>query len=270
MSKVFHASLHGLSSVKERELSTLDLTTTQWSHLDIESSNFYLFIPQNNDLLPEYDRGWKVTDIFPVNTMGFQTHRDHFAIDFDKDELLSRMQEMFDRDTSDHDYSQKYLLKDNRDWNLGDARKELRSDSEWQNKLINCLYRPFDKRPCYFATASMDYPRRELINHVANKNNLCLGLGRQGIAVNDPEWALISISSDPADANLFRRGGVNIFPLYIYPTTSAEIKMGVNRRANISTAFLTKVEQTLGYIPTPESILYYIYAICHSPTYRRC
>jgi predicted helicase len=102
----------------------------------------------------------------------------------------------------------------------------------------------------------------------ADKDNLCLGLGRQGIAVNDPEWALVSISSDPADANLFRRGGVNIFPLYIYPTTPAEIKMGVNRRPNISTAFLTKVEQALGYIPTPESILYYIYAILHSPTYR--
>jgi predicted helicase len=268
MAKIFHASLHGLSKAKDLVLLDSDICKTEWSNIDLESSEFYLLIPQNSDLRCEYDQFWKITDIMQTNVLGFQTHRDHFAIDFDREELLSRMQEMFDQDTSDRDYAEKYLLKDNRDWNLGEARKELRSDSKWQNKLVNCLYRPFDKRPCYFSTASMDYPRRELINHVADKDNLCLGLGRQGIAVNDPEWALVSISSDPADANLFRRGGVNIFPLYIYPTTPAEIKMGVNRRPNISTAFLTKVEQTLGYIPTPESILYYIYAIFHSSTYR--
>jgi hypothetical protein len=73
MSKIFHANLHGLSSVKERELSTLDLTTTQWSHLDIESSDFYLFIPQNSSLRKEYDRCWKITDIFPVNIVGIVT-----------------------------------------------------------------------------------------------------------------------------------------------------------------------------------------------------
>lgn len=135
---VYHADLYGKRDLKYDWLEKHDLSNTKWQKVEPQSP-FYLFVPQNNDLLLEYDRGWKVTDIFPVNTMGFQTHRDHFAIDFDKDELLNRIQEMFDRDTSDRDYSQKYSLKDNRDWNLGDARKELRSDSEWQNKLINCL-----------------------------------------------------------------------------------------------------------------------------------
>ncbi len=29
------------------------------------------------------------------------------------------------------------------------------------------------------------------------------------------------------------------------------------------------IKQKLGYIPTPEAIFYYIYAIFHSPTYRQ-
>jgi predicted helicase len=264
---VYHADLYGKRDLKYDWLEKHDLSSTQWKKVEPQSP-FYLFIPQNNDLLPEYDQYWKITDICPVNTMGFQTHRDHFAIELDKDKLLTRMQEMFDQDTSDRDYSDKYLLKDSSDWNLSKARKQLRTDKEWKSKIIDCSYRPFDNRSCYFSNVSMDRPRRELINHVADKDNLCLGLGRQGIAVNNPEWALVSISSCPADANLFRRGGVNIFPLYIYPTTPVEIEMGVTRRSNISPEFLTKLEKNIGYMPTPEAIFHYIYAIFHSPTYR--
>ena len=59
-----------------------------------------------------------------------------------------------------------------------------------------------------------------------------------------------------------------IFPLYIYPSTTAEIKMGIIRKPNISLDFITKLERYFGYTPMPEAIFYYIYAIFHSPTYR--
>jgi predicted helicase len=87
--------------------------------------------------------------------------------------------------------------------------------------------------------------------------------------VNDPEWALVSVSSNPTDTNLFRRGGVKLFPLYLASTTPVEIKMGISHRPNISTKFIDKLKQKLGYIPTPEEIFHYIYAILHSPNYRR-
>jgi predicted helicase len=268
MSKVFHSSLHGLSSVKERELSTLDLTTTQWSHLDIESSNFYLFIPQNSSLRQEYDRYWKITDIFPVNTMGFQTHRDHFAIDFDKDELLNRMQEMFNRDISDHDYAQKYSLKDSSDWNLRESRRALRFDCEWQGKFINCSYRPFDLRYCYFSKIVMDRPRQELIDNVAEKDNLCLLSSRKQSKLGYQHcWVANLVANDCVVST--NSGEANqVFPLYLYPTTPGEIEMGITRKPNIAPEFLAKLKQNLGYTPTPESIFNYLYAILHSPTYR--
>ena len=59
-----------------------------------------------------------------------------------------------------------------------------------------------------------------------------------------------------------------VFPLYLYPTTSGEKGMRVSRKPNINLEFLAKLEQNLGYQPTPEAIFYYIYAIFHSPTYR--
>jgi predicted helicase len=53
-----------------------------------------------------------------------------------------------------------------------------------------------------------------------------------------------------------------------YPTTPGEIEMDITRKPNISPEFIAKLEQNLGYTPTPEAIFHYIYAILHSPEYR--
>src|SRR5207248_344641 len=79
-----------------------------------------------------------------------------------------------------------------------------------------CLYRPFDRRWCYFSPVAMDYPRRELQRHVAGKDNRCLGVGPGGNSVDDPEWSLVFSSREPADSNVFRRGGITLFPLYTF------------------------------------------------------
>ena len=268
MAKIYHAHLWGSREDKYRYLLENDVNTVEWTEVNPEPP-FYLFIPQNTDLFSEYEQYFKITDIMPVNVLGFQTHRDDFSIDFDREELHKRIAEMLDQNISDEKYYQKYNIKDSRDWKLREARQNLQNDSAWEDKLITCLYRPFDWRYCYYSTVAMDYPRRELINHVAGKENLCLGLGRQGIAVNDLMWYLIQVSNKPIDANVFRRGGINVFPLYLYPETDKPKELQQEKRPNFSPDFLKSLESKLGYIPTPEAIFYYIYAIFHSPTYRQ-
>jgi predicted helicase len=128
----------------------------------------------------------------------------------------------------------------------------------------------------------MDYPRRELQNNVLGKENLCIGIGRQGIAVNDPLWSLLTVSMTVIDANVFRRGGVNIFPLYIYPTEKGDIFNldHETRQANFSPAFITDLETKLQLSFIAENrgdfkktisaldVFYYSYALFHSPNYR--
>ena len=58
------------------------------------------------------------------------------------------------------------------------------------------------------------------------------------------------------------------FPLYLYPEPDSFDLLN-QKRANFSQSFLTIIKSKLGYIPTPETIFYYIYAIFHSPTYRQ-
>ncbi len=170
--KVFHAELWGERKGKYQWLLENELTTTVWKELKPRTP-FYLFMPQDGNLKKEYEAGWKVTEIMPVNVLGFQTHRDNFAISFDKEIIEHRLLEMLDLEIADLDFARKYSLRDNRDWKLNEARNVLRDDKEWKKKVIRCLYRPFDQRYCYFSEVAMDYPRRELKIHVAEKNNLC-------------------------------------------------------------------------------------------------
>jgi hypothetical protein len=168
---VYHAHLWGLREAYETTpqgqqlvggkyqwLSEHDLTTTQWTLLAPESP-FYLFVPQDIDLRAEYEQGTKVTEIMPVNVLGFQSHRDYFAIAFDSATLDNRIAEMRDKYISDQEYAEKYSLVDNRDWKLSKARQMVRADTAWHSHIKHCLYRPFDWRFCYFSEIAMDYPR---------------------------------------------------------------------------------------------------------------
>ncbi|HEY9701293.1 MAG TPA: type ISP restriction/modification enzyme, partial [Allocoleopsis sp.] len=265
---IFYYDLWGSREDKYKLLSELSFNNIQWEKIN-PVSPFYLFVPQNADLLEEYNQYEKITDIMPVNVLGFQTHRDDFAIDFDRDKLYQRIAQMRDLNISDQEYLDKYNLKESQNWKISKVRKAIQKDPQWEKPIIDCLYRPFDQRSCYFSSLIMDRPRRELINHLMGKDNLCLGLGRQGIAVNDPIWSLISVSTIPVDANIFRRGGINIFPLYIYPNTQdGQANLITEKEANFSPQFLTKITAKLGDKPSPEKIFYYIYAVFHSPEYR--
>jgi predicted helicase len=222
-----------------------------------------------------------------VNAAGIKTHRDHFAIDFDEESITKKFRELRETNLSNEDYSNKYNIHDHQDWRLDKVRQLIRLDNQWKDKIISCLYRPFDWRYCYYSDLIMDRHRRELLDHVFRKYNLCLGLGRQGIAVNDPIWSLVSVSNQPIDTNIFRRGGVNIFPLYLYPTNTPTLfdspptNAPGGRKPNLSPEFITEFSQNLNLefifdgkgdkskTFGPEDIFNYIYAIFHSPNYRQ-
>jgi predicted helicase len=293
VANIHHADLFGLRKIKYDWLMESDIEKTDWKELKPQKP-FYLFTPQNTKSLNEFDKYPKITDVMKLNVLGFQTHRDDFAIDFDRDTIYQRVNEMRNQKVSEQDFRQKHNLQDNRDWKLEESRQNARTKKNWEESIIQCLYRPFDKRFCYFDEITMDYPRRELKDHVAGKENLCLGLGRQGIAVNDPEWALISVSKEPIDANIFRRGGINVFPLYLYgeadnsKSKQKEFlerthwdKTKLGRVPNLSKEFVDELAEkiNLEFVSDgagdlkktfgPEDIFHYIYAVFHSPTYRK-
>ncbi len=286
LGKVFHFDLYGKREMKYDFLTENSLSTISFNEF-LPFKNSFLFKSIDEIKLIQYNEGINPVNLFQVNVMGFQTHRDDFAIDFEMNEIKKRAKDLINKSLSDEDIFKKYSISDNRDWKLAKARTEIQSDRNWEKKAIHCGYRPFDNRPCYFSYVMMDYPRKELIQNVLCKENLLIGIGRQGLAIGDIEWCLTTVSKNPVDANIFRRGGVNLFPLYLYPDNNGQqtLETQPERVPNFNEAIIEKIEQSINHVMveegvvvdlaagcdgtfTPLDILDYIYAVLHSPAYR--
>jgi len=280
LGEVCHYDLFGKRDLKydfliENSLKSIDFKTFT------PFKNSYLFKDIDETLYNDYNKGINPTELFLTNVMGFQTHRDSFAVDFNQNEIKNRAIDLRNKELSNDEIYHKYNIKDNRDWKLSKARTEIQTDVNWEKKIISCGYRPFDNRPCYFSYVMMDYPRTELIQNISNKENLLIGIGRQGLAVGNIEWCLTTVSKHPVDANMFRRGGVNLFPLYLYPENNGQqtIEQATERKPNLNQKIVNEIALKLDLTFTnekettentfaPIDILDFIYAVLHSRKYR--
>lgn len=219
---------------------------------------FYLFARQDAGLRDEYQLGHKLTEIFPVNVLGFQTHRDAFAVSFTKDEMRQKLKELADTRIPDSALEQKYGLKSNRDWSFPDARAAAQRGEATAPQLI--AYRPFDDRWAEFSNLTMDYPRRELLDHVAGRDNIEL-LAPRGIGTKDWQHAFIAAipANDCVVSNRSREAN-QVFPLWRYESDRS-------RQENFSVSFRTFLDARYEHHYTPEETLGYIYAVLSSRYY---
>lgn len=217
-------------------------------------------------MLPEYNDGWKITEIMPVNSNGVKTHRDSFVLDFDLSELRKRIDNFRNIEISDAEIFRLYNLSSTNNWNLGDRRHLLLEDSDWEKHFTTSLYRPLDFRAYYHSNYLVERPRNEVMYHMLAGTNLAFVTSRQ----TKENWDL-KVSEFVIDHKTLAAYDTNsIFPLYLYPDTqNQQGNLFAEKLANFSPAFLKTIRQKLGYTPTPEAMFYYIYAIFHSPTYRQ-
>jgi hypothetical protein len=283
-SRVYHADLWGTRDEKYGWLSASNVESTDWKEI-APTSPLYLFIPQDTDLRAEYEGGWKVTEIMPVNVLGFQTHRDDFAVAFDEPTLRARISDLRSPSKSDEEVRALYDLHDNRDWKLAASRQTIRRDSDWTRHIVRCEYRPFDWRPCCFSEVAMDYPRRELLENVAGRENLCLNTVRQ---TKMETWQHALVSDAPAPAVFVElKDGSTVFPLYLYASDTQDLWSAVappgslpRRRPNLAPEFIRDVEARLHFtfVPDgagdlrstfgPEDVFAYVYAILNCAQYQ--
>ncbi|MGH7273515.1 MAG: type ISP restriction/modification enzyme, partial [Nitrospiria bacterium] len=147
--KVCHADLWGLRDDKYRWLEENDMATTRWQEIRPKSP-FYLFVPRDEALLDRYQEYPKATEILPVNSVGIVTSRDHFVIDFEKEALMRRIRMFRDKNLPDEVIRQTFDLKDKRHWKMSAQRKAITADKNWEEKVIQILYRPFDVRWIFY------------------------------------------------------------------------------------------------------------------------
>ncbi len=291
--QIRYADLWGLREGKYRYLWENDVSTTEWQELK-SLAPYFFFVPKDLDLLSEYQRGWSVTDIFPINSVGVVTSRDRIVIDFDAERLQSRIAALRDKALTDDQVAETFNLRDTATWRLRDARGSLFTDKAWEKHFTRCLYRPFDVRSIYYHDALIERSRRNTMCHML-RPNVGIVLTRQitappfnhVIATN----RIVEYKCASTDRNCY------IFPLYLYKVGKKKqpLKGGGSvvslmlfesgpeyetRDPNLSPKFIAAVEEKLGleFVREgkgdleatfgPEDILHYAYAVFHSPTYR--
>lgn len=84
--KVYYADMWGLRDAKYKYLRRNDVTSTDWQELEPQAP-YYFFVPKDFALQDEYDKFWKVTEIFKVWSAGVKTSRDHFVVGLSEEEI---------------------------------------------------------------------------------------------------------------------------------------------------------------------------------------
>jgi hypothetical protein len=190
---VWRGDIWGKRLQKYRTAAESTVKSVNWSTLG-PVTPFYLFARQDAVLRDEYQRGWRLTEIFQVNVLGFQTHRDDFAVSFTESEMKRKLKELADAKISDDELSRRYGLKGSGSWELPDVRSQARSGAATPPQLVS--YRPFDDRWSEFSGLTMDRPSRELLDHVAGRANLTL-LAPRGVSTQ--EWRHAFVADKPAN-----------------------------------------------------------------------
>lgn len=244
----------------------------------------YLFVPANTESHPEYEAGFALNDVMPVNSTAVVTARDSFVVGFDEASLTERMRPFRDRSVSDSEIrsrfftngrSTKYPPGDTRGWKLADARRRMMQQEDWPSFLRSCLYRPFDRRVIFWADWMIDWPRRDVTRHLLARPNLALVARRQMPPTGSCThfWITDTIALD----GLLRsdnRGSESIFPLWLEADSTA-------KSANFAPRFVDALAIRLGLAWGgcresstvgqfgPLDVLHYIYALFHTPAYRQ-
>ncbi|MGB4190210.1 MAG: type ISP restriction/modification enzyme, partial [Syntrophales bacterium] len=268
LAAVHHHEIFGRRKQKYETLETADFASVPWKILKPGKPRLF-FVPKDFSNQSEYEQGFLIEKLFPLNTSGIKTQKDDASISFsDKecDQIANDLVRL-----SVEEIRSKYGFSDVRDWTVAAAKADIGSNPIIANPL---LYRPFDIRFMNYTGTTkgvMGYPRIDTMKHML-KDNVGMLLVPQPQAANLTYFDCIFISKLITDTNAYRRGGPFIFPLFLYSDDGS-------RTPNLDSALVEKIAAGLGlrFVPeatgeegtfSPLDLLDYIYAVLHTPSYR--
>lgn len=277
LGKVFHYDLYGARQLKYDFLNENSLTTINFTELPNIAPNYFM-VQKDFEAQADYDKGFFVNDLFPVNSVGIVTSRDGFVIDDNINILKYRIESFFNLDKNQ--LVSTYNLRENKSWKVDEVK--LKAKSFIANDIRKIAYRPFDNKYLYYNENFIERSRRVVMSHYINGDNIGIVAARQCA----DDWKYVFCTKYPNDFNLTgtagRYGSGYTFPLYLYPESTAQqsINESTDRTPNLNPELVKQIEKGLGLSfvtekdDTPDSfapidLLDYIYAVLHCPRYRK-
>jgi predicted helicase len=286
LAQVFYSDLYGTRKYKYDYLDNNDIAAIQWDEIKPESSNYFL-VNKIFDNKAEYEKGFSINEMFPVNSVGIVTGRDDLAIQMTRDKMKKVINDFAVLETEEA--RNKYNLgKDARDWSVKRAQEDLIKTKLDENNIREISYRPFDARWTYYSGNSRGFQcmaRARIMGHLLLKNNVGIIFTRCFTENAPPVFISNHIIAFRSWSRPGMQGGDYIAPLYLYPEKGSLDKTE-KRRPNLNNEIVqiiaqkTKLQFTEEKLPAlpsgmdedktfaPLDILDYIYAVLHSPAYR--
>ncbi len=278
LAKVYHAELLGVRENKLEYLNNHELETVEYKELE-PVEPYYFFVPKDFNAQADYDKGFKVDELFLIYSVGIATARDNLCISNNLEQLYQRISNFAEIDI-ELARTQYCLGADSRDWKISLAQKDVINSGIQKSNITNIAYRPFDTQYTYYTGKTkglMSYPRNSIMKHLLNNNlTLCTTKVNRQLSLGYC-W----VSNCIVDRHILDSAGDTTccFPLYIYDDSEQKSFFTQNRKPNLNMDIVKSLETVLGLSFTPEKentegtfapidILDYIYGVLHSNKYR--
>jgi predicted helicase len=238
------------------------------------ASPTYLLKPRQAELDDEYASALSLPEIFPVNSLGIATARDHLAVKWSSDEVWETVRRFakLRREEAREEFE---LGPDARDWKVELAQGDVNDSGPSRRCIQPILYRPFDSRFTYYTGHSRGFhcmPRNEVMQHLVGGGNLGL-IGARGVEVAR-EYDQVFCTRSIIQLHTLSIKEVNyLFPLFIRENGNQRQLTTAKRpkeTSNFSDEFLREIKAVGLPSQTDASMaaFHYIYAVLYSKSYR--
>jgi Type ISP C-terminal specificity domain/N-6 DNA Methylase len=274
-------------SAKSKYDRLWDRTSSAHSTLLEPYGPSFLFVPIAN-MGFTYDRGFSLNQMFPVYSSGIQTKRDSVCVQHDIEAMESVVADF--RSKEPETLRRRYdLPPDGRDWTISGAKSDVR---QGDGSIQRIMYRVLDNRFTFYtgrSRAFLGYPRRDVMQHIVNRDNLGLLFNRQ----TAKEYFSFAFVADcivnHGTLYLGNRGQDYLAPLYRYPAQDdqGEAFTDLRRTLNLDPKLYFTICTAAGIDhtnqagpnddfraatgearPSEVKVLDYIYGVLHAPNYR--
>ncbi len=267
LARVYHAEVFGEREAKYGFLDAHDLANAEYKELHPQAPH-YFFVPKDFALNEEYEKGFSVAELMPVNNSGIQTKRDDFVYQQNVSAVERIVAALKSKESTEEIRKTFGVGDDGVAWSLEKARQDVLNNP---GRVCEVLYHPFDKRATYFTGLSsglMARPRMPQSSHLLH-DNIALLLVRNTRRENPYNFFVTDTIVDKDGISGF--DNCRFFPLYLYTDNMGEVE----KTPNLNPDIVKKIEDALRASASPretntspEDIFHYIYAVLHTPSYR--
>ncbi|MEA9357203.1 type ISP restriction/modification enzyme [Bacteriovorax sp. PP10] len=259
--KVYYHEIIGSRSRKYLHLLNKNIVTDEYEEMK-PSAPYFLFKPQSNIL--SIVEGMSLDSIFISKYQGVKTHRDHFVVSHDKENLLNRLHIASSKRKTVDEICEELELESSETWCSNEAIIRLKKDGYSEEIVHSYGYRPFFNSFIYNDSNLIDRPRKEMQDDVQVKNNRFLIVGRSGKNISG-SWNLVFSAETLVDTNFFYRGGAYCFPVY---SSNADKPLLDTYESNINIEFIKDVRKKYGLNQINDmDVYFYILGLLNDENY---